>query len=95
MFDVEKKRKLPKNKRWEYVADYQYWLKEQRKKDKKIFTRWTSDKGNELLRINICPYCKNYIQVKRFDEKIVHKICKIHGIVQVLPRRELGKVKKK
>ncbi len=88
MFNVEKKRKLSKYDQTDYVWRYQEWLKEQRKKDKRTFTRWTSEKGNELLRLNICPYCKNYVQVKRFDKRIVHKICKEHGIVQVLRRRE-------
>ena len=85
-YDIDKRKKA--QSRFEYVWEYHEWLREQRKKDKKKYQKWKTDKGNELLRINICPYCKNYVQVKRFDKKIIHKICKKHGIVQFLVRKQ-------
>jgi len=91
-YDIDKRRKA--ESRWLYINKYHEWLKEQRKRDKnKLKSRWFVEKGNLLLQKNICPYCKNQVQIKRFDN-LTQKICEKHGVVQILVRKPKGEKKK-
>ena len=82
-YDIEKRKTLSHAEQKKYISAYHDWLDGQREKDRDRHQFKKTERGRAWLRKNKCPYCYKRILIEH-KGGVTHKICKKHGILQVM-----------